>query len=94
MLSKCDLQRYNEGLWRQWYDLEAPEEANVPDFQEKITKFEKMCVVKALREDRTLVAAQEYIAEAIGQRFVESVPLNMENTWAETTVGLCTLESS
>jgi dynein heavy chain len=75
----------NEGLWRQWYDLEAPEEANVPDFQDKITKFEKMCVVKALRQDRTMVAAQEYITEAIGGRFVESVPLNMENTWAQTT---------
>lgn len=43
-----------------------------------------MCVVKALREDRTLVSAQEYISEGLGARFVESVPLNMEGTWLES----------
>ena len=75
----------SDGLWRRWYDLEAPEGADVPDFQDRITKFEKMMIVKALREDRTMVAAQEYIADAIGQQFVESVPLSMEKTWEETT---------
>lgn len=43
-----------------------------------------MCVVKACREDRTLIAAQDYIADALGQRFVESVPVNMERTWSES----------
>jgi dynein heavy chain len=74
----------NEPLWKQWYDLEAPEGAAVPDFEDRVDAFEKMCIVKSLREDRTMVAAQAYIAQAIGDAFVESVPLNMENTWAET----------
>ena len=43
-----------------------------------------MCIVKTFREDRTLIAAQEYIADALGQRFVESVPLNMERAWLES----------
>ena len=72
-------------MWRQWYDLEAPEQAPVPDFEDQMTHFEKMCVVKSLREDRTMVAAQTYIAHAIGDRFTESIPLNMEQTWRETT---------
>eukprot|EP00227_Mantoniella_beaufortii_P005579 CAMPEP_0197606686 /NCGR_PEP_ID=MMETSP1326-20131121/45618_1 /TAXON_ID=1155430 /ORGANISM="Genus nov. species nov., Strain RCC2288" /LENGTH=191 /DNA_ID=CAMNT_0043174643 /DNA_START=1 /DNA_END=572 /DNA_ORIENTATION=- len=76
----------NDGLWRQWYDQEAPEEAKIPDgFEDRITPFERMCLVKSLREDRTLVAAQAYISHAIGGRFVESVPLNMESTWGEST---------
>jgi dynein heavy chain len=56
----------------------------VPDYEDRLTKFERMCIVKAFREDRTLVAAADYIADALGQRFVESVPLNMERTWAES----------
>ena len=36
----------NDGLWRQWYDAEAPETANVPDYEDRLTKFERMCVVK------------------------------------------------
>jgi dynein heavy chain len=74
----------NDGLWRQWYDQEAPESAKVPDYEDKMTKFERMCVVKAIRQDRTLIAAQDYISEALGRRFVESVPLNMETTWGES----------
>ena len=39
---------------------------------------------RALREDRTLIAAADYIATALGQRFVESVPLSMERVWVES----------
>lgn len=74
----------NDSLWRQWYDQEAPELAKVPDYDERLTKFEKMCVVKSFREDRTLIAAADYISDSLGQRFVESVPLNMEKTWSES----------
>jgi dynein heavy chain len=56
----------------------------VPDYEDRLSKFERMCVVKTFREDRTLVAAADYISEALGQRFVESVPLNMERAWAES----------
>ena len=75
----------NEKLWRSWYDKEAPEEHRVPDFEDRVTTFERMCIVKALREDRTMVAAQTYIGAALGNRFTESVPLNMEMTWGEST---------
>lgn len=43
-----------------------------------------VCRLQAFREDRTLIAAADYIADALGQRFVESVPLNMERAWAES----------
>ena len=39
---------------------------------------------QAWREDRTLIAAGDMITDALGQRFVESVPLNMEAAWAES----------
>lgn len=57
----------NDGLWRQWYDQEAPEMAKVPDYEDRLSKFERMCVVKTFREDRTLIAAADYIADALGQ---------------------------
>lgn len=58
--------------------------AKVPEYEDRLSKFERMCVVKTFREDRTLVAASEYVADALGQRFVESVPLNMERAWGES----------
>ena len=77
----------NDSLWRQWYDHEAPETLALPDFEERTDKFEKMCLVKSLREDRTMVAAKDFISHAIGRKFVESVPLNMEKTWEEKDPG-------
>lgn len=56
----------------------------VPDYEDRLSKFERMCVVKTFREDRTLIAASDYIADTLGQRFVESVPLSMERAWAES----------
>lgn len=58
--------------------------SQVPDYEDRLSKFERMCVVKTFREDRTLIAAADYIADALGQRFVESVPLNMDKTWSES----------
>ena len=78
--------RQNEQLWNAWYDKEAPEASPVPALEEHITKFERMCVVKSFREDRTLIAAEDYIGEALGRRFVEGVPLNMEKAWEESTM--------
>ena len=49
-----------------------------------ITGVNVVLSVQAFREDRTLIAAADYIADALGQRFVESVPLNMERAWLES----------
>lgn len=58
--------------------------AKVPEYEDRLTKFERMCVVKTFREDRALVAAAEYVSDALGQQFVESVPLNMDRAWHES----------
>lgn len=42
-------------------------------------------MVQAMREDRTLVAAADCIVDALGQRFVDGIPLNMERAWAESS---------
>ena len=57
----------------------------MPEYEDRLSKFERMCVVKTFREDRTLVAAAEYVADALGQRYVESVPLNMDRAHTEST---------
>jgi dynein heavy chain, axonemal len=74
----------NEALWRQWYDQEAPEQQKIPEFDANLTKFQRLLVIRAFREDRTLLAAMDYIADALGRRFVESVPLNLEKAWEES----------
>ena len=76
------------GLLSWWYDKEAPEAEQLPEYANHISSFERMCLVKAFREDRTLIAAEEYIAEALGRQFVESVPLNLEKAWEESAASV------
>ena len=36
----------SDAAWHAWYDNEAPERAVIPDFQTRISKFTRMCIVK------------------------------------------------
>ena len=36
----------DEASWRAWYDQEAPERSPMPEYETKLTKFERMTVVK------------------------------------------------
>ena len=36
----------SDAAWHAWYDSEAPERAVIPDFQTRISKFTRMCIVK------------------------------------------------
>jgi len=37
-----------EGAWKAWYDQEAPERSDIPGYQGRLSKFDRMCVVKVL----------------------------------------------
>ena len=50
----------------------------------KLGAFGRLLIVRALREDRTLLCATEYVAATLGDKYVESHPLNLETTWAES----------
>lgn len=36
----------SDASWRGWYDAEAPEALPVPDFETRLSKFERMCIVR------------------------------------------------
>ncbi len=35
-----------DALWRGWYDQEAPERCSIPDYEDRLSKFQRMCLVK------------------------------------------------
>ncbi len=35
-----------EVAWRHWYDAEAPERTAIPTLEDKISKFQRMCIVR------------------------------------------------
>ena len=61
----------NETLWREWFDLNEPEMAPVPDFEDRLTierdigSFMRLCLVRCLREDRSCIAAGHFIIDRL-----------------------------
>ena len=42
----------------------------------------EMTLVRSVREDRTLVAASKFIAQVLGQEFVDPISYPMADIWA------------
>ena len=62
----------NEQYWRKWIDENDPENFPVPDYEEKISgdqnigHFIHLCLIRAMREDRTVLASNKFINEVLG----------------------------
>eukprot|EP00768_Dysnectes_brevis_P002834 gnl/Dysnectes_brevis/2072_a2396_807.p1 GENE.gnl/Dysnectes_brevis/2072_a2396_807~~gnl/Dysnectes_brevis/2072_a2396_807.p1 ORF type:complete len:4631 (+),score=1942.19 gnl/Dysnectes_brevis/2072_a2396_807:116-13894(+) len=68
-----------EAVWRAWYDQETPENSDLPpEYAGKLSMFQKLLLVRAIREDRAMLAATDYIIESLGERFAESIQTNLE----------------
>ena len=55
----------NEALWKHWYDSDTPEDQKVPDFHERCSDFDRLLLVRCMREDRMLLSAQTYVANTL-----------------------------
>lgn len=84
----------NEQAWRRWIDENEPENAPVPDYQEKIFAdqnighFIHLCLIRSLREDRTLLSSTKFIQETLGTQFTQPVTDPIEDLWAESKVNV------
>lgn len=57
----------NESQWRQFIDSEAIENQVIPDLNDSLDGFERLLLIRALREDRTMLAAGQYVAQVLGK---------------------------
>ena len=69
--------RAKHDAWKQWYDHDAPETQAFPDYNERLDQFEKMLLVRAIREDRALLAIDNYISATLGREYLIAENLNL-----------------
>jgi dynein heavy chain len=70
----------NEQAWKKWIDENEPENCPVPDgYEEKLSteggvgQFLRLCLVRCLREDRTMVTSDMFISDTLGAEFIQPV---------------------
>ena len=83
-----------DSAWAAWYDSESPEGTvnnnstiKFANNLSSLTPFQRLCLVRAFREDRTLVAMSQFVSSTLGPSFVEPPPNNVEKLWAESGPG-------
>uniref|UniRef100_A0A1I8MW68 Dynein axonemal heavy chain 2 n=1 Tax=Musca domestica TaxID=7370 RepID=A0A1I8MW68_MUSDO len=72
-------------LWQVWYATTNPEvEDLVGEWNDKLTDFQKICVVRCLRPDRIQFCLTQFIVNSLGTRFVEPPVLDLKVTFEES----------
>ncbi|XP_022805941.1 dynein heavy chain 5, axonemal-like [Stylophora pistillata] len=75
----------NEKQWKNWFDKDAPEEADIPDgYANSLDTFRKLLLIRSWCPDRTMAQARKFIAESMGPNYAENVILDLEKTWEES----------
>eukprot|EP01138_Halocafeteria_seosinensis_P006356 gb/GECG01006497.1/.p1 GENE.gb/GECG01006497.1/~~gb/GECG01006497.1/.p1 ORF type:complete len:3153 (+),score=416.35 gb/GECG01006497.1/:1-9459(+) len=71
--------------WIQWARTDEPHNASLPEpWKSQLNMMQKMLVLKAFREEKLLFAIKQYVADNLGQFFVESPAVSMEDIYTDT----------
>ena len=74
-----DLIQRNKALWKTWIEQNDPENHQIPDNVERINNEKeignlvKLCLIRSIREDRTLVSSAQFIFETLGEEFIKPI---------------------
>ena len=63
--------------WKEWCELEQPEGEALPQEWKRLSSFERLMVVRALRPDRMTLAVELWVREVLGGKYVESIPFDL-----------------
>ncbi|XP_014673932.1 PREDICTED: dynein heavy chain 8, axonemal-like isoform X2 [Priapulus caudatus] len=68
----------NDKAWKTWYDEDAPEACTIPDgYSASLLPFSRLLLVRSWCPDRTIAQSRSYVASAIGNKYTESLFLNL-----------------
>lgn len=70
-------------LFKKWYGDEKPEQCDLPKTIKDISLFHRILLLRAVRPDRLSNALTDYVAEEMGQKYVEQSPFDIVATAEE-----------
>ncbi|XP_009299843.1 dynein axonemal heavy chain 10 [Danio rerio] len=69
----------NPEEWKNWYDLDAPEQASFPmKYKENLSPFQKLLLIRCFRLDRVYRAVSDYVTLTMGEKYVQPPVISFE----------------
>jgi dynein heavy chain len=70
--------------WKKWYNEEKAEIQDLPKAFKDLKKFHRLLLLRSMRPDRLTSAMSNYVAEEMGDRYVEQPAFMIMETFMET----------
>uniref|UniRef100_A0A061SKG9 Flagellar outer dynein arm heavy chain beta n=1 Tax=Tetraselmis sp. GSL018 TaxID=582737 RepID=A0A061SKG9_9CHLO len=71
--------------WKEWMELERPEDEPVPGDWKRMPEFERLLLFRALRPDRLTAAMATFVKNSIGVEYITSQPFNLERSFQDSS---------
>lgn len=72
--------------WKEWYDLEAPENAEIPcGYSQKLSKYQILPLMRVIRPDRVVNSIKNFIIDKMNEYYVKSPPISYEKIYSQST---------
>ncbi|KAF6251999.1 flagellar outer dynein arm heavy chain beta [Scenedesmus sp. NREL 46B-D3] len=73
--------------WREWMELERPEDEPLPGDWKRMPEFDRLLLFRALRPDRLTAAMRKFVTNMIGSKYVTSQPYDLERSFQDSAPG-------
>ena len=74
--------------WREWVELERPEDEPLPgDWKKSLNEFQRLLVFRALRPDRLTNAMISFVSNTIGKKYTQSVSFDLDKAYEDAKPG-------
>ncbi|XP_075239189.1 dynein axonemal heavy chain 7-like isoform X2 [Convolutriloba macropyga] len=75
----------NVDEWKRIYDSKEPQLAEMPyPFEDKLTTFQKLIMIRILRPDKLVPKVTSFVSEKLGKNFVQPPPFDLAKSYTDS----------
>jgi len=73
-------------IWKDFMNSEEPQSLTLPEtFEHRLTEFQKLMLLKVLREEKMVNGIKEFVRKELGQKFTESPPFDLMGAFTDSS---------